>query len=250
MLSASGNVRMSTATAMNRRAMQEKQIGGYVYILTNECFRQYDRKLVKVGMTSGAPGRIGNLNTSCPENFKVFKLVRTEDDSYKEIEAEALDRLWDVRHYTKQCESTEFLHCTPKRALDVIKRIVKERGYQVSYSTIALGRSRNAIKSNTDRSGWKYRNGNFFLGVTEYGAAMLEKKGGKLYVVKKRSHIANVGGVKKIHSKTVAQMRKDYKAKISSRGILGCDVPCESMSEAAIFVRGTQTNGKKFWQKM
>ena len=38
--------------------------------------------------------------------------------------------------------------------------------------------------------------------------------------------------------------------KISSRGILGCDVLCASMSKAALFVRGSQTKGKVFWQKV
>lgn len=37
---------------------------------------------------------------------------------------------------------------------------------------------------------------------------------------------------------------------IPPRGILGCDVLCTSMSKAALFVRGSQTNGKAFWQKM
>ena len=45
-------------------------------------------------------------------------------------------------------------------------------------------------------------------------------------------------------------MCEGYKRQISPRGIPGYDVLCESMFEAAIFVRGTQTNGKKFWQKM
>ena len=233
-----------------RRTMRLRRKGGCVYILTNECFRPYDRRLVKVGKTSGSVGRIGTLNTSCPEDFRVYKLVRTEDDSYQEIETEVFRRMWNVRHFTKQCEPTEFLHCTPRRALDVIRRIVKERHYHVTYTTLNMGRSGSTIKSNTERTGRRFRNGMCFIGATEHGAAMLEKKGEKLYVIKKCSHIANVGGVKKIHSKTAAQMRKDYKAKISSRGILACDVPCASMSEAAIFVRGTQTNGKKFWQKM
>lgn len=235
---------------MKRETMSRRQQGGYVYILTNECFRQYDRKLVKVGMTSGAPGRIGNLNTSCPENFKVFKLVRTEDDSYKKIEKEVLDLLWDVRHYTKQCQPTEFLHCTPKRVLDVIRRIVAKRHYHVTYSTQKIGRSAATIKSNTDGTGRSYRNGTCFLGGMACGAAKLEKKGEKLFVIKKCSHIANVEQVKKIHSQRVEKMRRAYKDKISSLGILRCDVPCKSMSEAALFARGTQTNGKKFWQKM
>ena len=38
--------------------------------------------------------------------------------------------------------------------------------------------------------------------------------------------------------------------KISSRGILGCDVLCASMSKVALFVCGSQTDGKVFGQKM
>ena len=39
--------------------------------------------------------------------------------------------------------------------------------------------------------------------------------------------------------------------KISSRGILGCDVLCASMStKVALFVCGSQTAGKVFGQKM
>ena len=38
--------------------------------------------------------------------------------------------------------------------------------------------------------------------------------------------------------------------KISSRGILGCDVLSLSMFEAELFFCGCQVNGKGFWQKM
>lgn len=38
--------------------------------------------------------------------------------------------------------------------------------------------------------------------------------------------------------------------KISSRGILGCDVLCASMSKVVLFVCGSQTDGKVFGQKM
>ena len=230
--------------------MKRKRKGGCVYILTNECFRPYDGRLVKVGKTSGSVGRIGTLNTSCPEDFRVYKLVRTEDNSYQEIETEVFRRMWNVRHFTKQCEPTEFLHCTPRRALDVIRRIVKERHYHVTYTTLNMGRSGSTIKSNTERTGRRFRNGRCFIGGTASGAALMEKLDEKRYVVKKRSHIANVGNLKKLHSKRVVQMRKDYKRQISSRGILNCDVPCKSVSEAAKFVCGFQVNGNAFWHKM
>ena len=230
--------------------MKRKRKGGYVYVVTNECFRPYDKMIVKVGSASVAARRVGNLNTSCPENFKVHKLVQTKDDSYRKIETEVFRRMWNVRHFTKQCELTEFLHCTPKRVLEEIRRIVEERHYHVTYATLNMGRSGSTIKSNTERTGRRYKNGTCFIGGTVSGAALMEKLGEKQYVVKKRSHIANVGHEKKLFSQRVVQMRKDYKSQISSRGILGCDVLCASMSEAALFVCGCQVNGKVFWQKM
>ena len=230
--------------------MRLRRKGGCVYILTNECFRPYDRRLVKVGKTSGSVGRIGTLNTSCPEDFRVYKLVRTEDNSYQEIETEVFRRMWNVRHFTKQCEPTEFLHCTPRRALDVIRRIVKERHYHVTYTTLNMGRSGSTIKSNTERTGRRFRNGMCFIGGTVSGAALMERLDEKHYVVKKRSHIANVGNLKRLYSKRVVQMRKDYNRHISSRGILNCDVPCKSVSEAAKFVCGFQVNGNAFWHRM
>ena len=59
-----------------------------------------------------------------------------------------------------------------------------------------------------------------------------KRKGGYAYVVTKEC------------------FRQDYKRQISSRGILNCDVPCRSVSEAAKFVCGFQANGNVFWHKM
>lgn len=221
--------------------------GGYVYILTNECFRQYAAgPLVKVGKAKSPDARIGNLNTSCPENFKVYRLVRTEDNTYTKIETEIFNRLWDVRHYTKQGEPTEFLHCSPQQVLLEIMRIVQENNYNVTYSTLAIGRSAVAIRSNSNRTG---RNASCLISSMECGNAKIEKTETG-WIVKKRSHIANVRRMKKIFSQRVQVMRKQYKDKISSRGILMCDVPCASLSEAALFVLGCQTNGKTFWHEM
>ena len=44
--------------------------------------------------------------------------------------------------------------------------------------------------------------------------------------------------------------RQDYKRQISSRGILNCDVPCGSVSEAVKFVCNCQVNGNVFWHEM
>ena len=81
----------------------------YTVELIQKGLTLFDRPYLTKAKSPDA--RIGNLNTSCPENFKVYRLVRTEDNTYTKIETEIFNRLWDVRHYTKQGEPTEFLHC-------------------------------------------------------------------------------------------------------------------------------------------
>jgi len=121
---------------------------GYVYILTNPCIRSLKgKKVVKVGYTKDLPRRLGTLNTSVPENFKVDVLF--EVDNYKSLELWAKGYVGDSLR-TAEGSPTEFF----EQSADIVKnRILKccrHHGIKPIQldGSIYIGRSASAIRTN------------------------------------------------------------------------------------------------------
>lgn len=87
---------------------------GYVYILTNESFRE---DWVKIGKTIDMAKRLKSLNTTAlPLPFKVYATIKT--CKYEELEKiihKQIDRLTDLRIN----QSREFFNVHPAQALDI-----------------------------------------------------------------------------------------------------------------------------------
>lgn len=87
---------------------------GYVYILTNESFRE---DWVKIGKTTDMAKRLRSLNTTAlPLPFKVYATIKT--CKYEELEKiihKQIDRLTDLRIN----QSREFFNVHPAQALDI-----------------------------------------------------------------------------------------------------------------------------------
>ncbi|MCR4836266.1 MAG: GIY-YIG nuclease family protein [Bacteroidaceae bacterium] len=87
---------------------------GYVYIFTNDSFRD---DWVKIGKTTDLKGRLKTLfNTSLPLPFKIYATIQTT--KYEEVERiihKQIDRLTDLRIN----QNREFFNVHPTQALDI-----------------------------------------------------------------------------------------------------------------------------------
>ena len=94
--------------------MAEKE-PGYVYIFTNDSFRD---DWVKIGKTTNLKERLKTLfNTSLPLPFKIYATLRTV--KYEEVEKivhKQIDRLTDLRIN----QNREFFNVHPTQALDIL----------------------------------------------------------------------------------------------------------------------------------
>ena len=92
---------------------------GYVYILTNESFRE---DWVKIGKSS-RPVDIRSKeldNTAVPLPFSIYATLQTT--KYNEVEAlvhKTIDRLTDLRIR----QNREFFNVSPEMALDILRDI-------------------------------------------------------------------------------------------------------------------------------
>lgn len=88
---------------------------GYVYIFTNDSFRD---DWVKIGKTTNLKERLKTLfNTSLPLPFKIYATLRTV--KYEEVEKiihKQIDRLTDLRIN----QNREFFNVHPTQALDIL----------------------------------------------------------------------------------------------------------------------------------
>ena len=93
--------------------MADKQ-PGYVYIFTNDSFRD---DWVKIGKTTDLKGRLKTLfNTSLPLPFKIYATIQTT--KYEEVERiihKQIDRLTNLRIN----QNREFFNVHPTQALDI-----------------------------------------------------------------------------------------------------------------------------------
>lgn len=111
---------------------------GYVYIFTNDSFRD---DWVKIGKTKNIKERLKTLfNTSLPLEFKVYATLQTKKyEAVEKIIHKQIDRLTDLRIN----QNREFFNVHPAQALDifldqaqllddaVIMRYEKDKSYQI-----------------------------------------------------------------------------------------------------------------------
>ena len=87
---------------------------GYVYIFTNDSFRD---DWVKIGKTKNIKERLKTLfNTSLPLEFKVYATLQTQKyEAVEKIIHKQIDRLTDLRIN----QNREFFNVHPAQALDI-----------------------------------------------------------------------------------------------------------------------------------
>lgn len=114
---------------------------GYVYIFTNESFRD---GWVKIGKTQDIKRRLKDLdNTSCPLPFKVFATMKT----CKYNEAEELVQEF-IAHFNSDLRirpNREYFKVSPEEALKIfyqVKKVIDDAEIEV----FANGKSTNATK--------------------------------------------------------------------------------------------------------
>lgn len=88
---------------------------GYVYIFTNDSFRD---DWVKIGKTTDLKGRLKTLfNTSLPLPFKIYATLQTKKyEAIEKIVHKQIDRLTDLRIN----QNREFFNVHPTQALDIL----------------------------------------------------------------------------------------------------------------------------------
>ncbi len=93
--------------------MANKELG-YVYILTNDSFKE---DWVKIGKTTNLKERLRTLfNTSLPLPFKAYATLQTcKYEAIEKIIHKQIDRLTDLRIN----QSREFFNVHPSQALDI-----------------------------------------------------------------------------------------------------------------------------------
>lgn len=132
---------------------------GYVYVLSNKCVVSRNGKpVLKVGFTSNLPRRLGTLNTSAPENFKVVALFETA--KYKDLEKFSKEYI-NGALLTSDGSYTEFFD---KKLDYIIGRIKKcATDHRITLKKIDgskyVGRSESAIRRNlqdrrSNEKGW------------------------------------------------------------------------------------------------
>lgn len=153
---------------------------GYVYVLSNECVVSRNKKRVlKVGFTSNLPRRLGTLNTSAPENFKVEALFMT--DKYKDLEKVSKGYMKESLK-TRGGSTTEFF----EESLDTIVNRIKTAASHIHIKISKcdgskyVGRSSSAIIKNLNAAKTKAKKtvkskGNAWDNPTQLAKAILRK---------------------------------------------------------------------------
>lgn len=118
--------------------MAKEETIGYVYIFTNDSFKD---DWIKIGKTINIKERLTRLfNTSLPLEFKVYATLQTKKyEAIEKIIHKQIDRLTDLRVN----QNREFFNISPAQALDifldqakalddaVITRYIDGKPYQV-----------------------------------------------------------------------------------------------------------------------
>lgn len=94
---------------------------GYVYIFTNESFRE---GWVKIGKTQNISKRLNQLdNTSCPMPFDVYATLKTK--RYDEAEEFVHDFISHFNSDLRVRPNREYFKVNPEEALDILYKVMK-----------------------------------------------------------------------------------------------------------------------------
>jgi hypothetical protein len=94
---------------------------GYVYIFTNESFRE---GWVKIGKTQDIKKRLNQLdNTSCPMPFDVYATLKTK--RYDEAEEFVHDFISHFNSDLRVRPNREYFKVNPEEALDILYKVMK-----------------------------------------------------------------------------------------------------------------------------
>ena len=162
---------------------KNKNSDGYVYVLSNPCVKSRKGRVVfKVGITDDMPKRLGTLNTSVPENFRVVALYKT--NKYKDLERFVKEYLHSAIR-TEDGSSTEFYEAKLEYLVKRIEKCAKDHHFALEKKdgSVYVGRSADAIRRNLKKfkgGGWKNVNqlakalvGRFTPGKTPGGVIQL-----------------------------------------------------------------------------
>ena len=117
---------------------------GYLYVLSNKYLKNKDGlPIYKIGFAKDMPKRLGTLNTSMPDNFKVDRVYRTI--KYKELEDYVKKAFKGLSIKTEIGGSTEFYDmrlCEITAKIDSVRKLCDANREDGS---IYVGRSASAI---------------------------------------------------------------------------------------------------------
>ena len=111
--------------------MAKKEDIGYVYIFTNESFRE---GWIKIGKTKNIKKRLNDLdNTSCPLPFDVYATLKT--NRYEDAETFVHEFISHFNRDLRVRPNREYFKVSPKEALEIlyqVKRLMNEEGSEIT----------------------------------------------------------------------------------------------------------------------
>ena len=111
--------------------MAKKDDIGYVYIFTNESFRE---GWIKIGKTKNIKKRLNDLdNTSCPLPFDVYATLKT--NRYEDAETFVHEFISHFNRDLRVRPNREYFKVSPKEALEIlyqVKRLMNEEGAEIT----------------------------------------------------------------------------------------------------------------------
>ena len=111
--------------------MAKKDDVGYVYIFTNESFRE---GWIKIGKTKNIKKRLNDLdNTSCPLPFDVYATLKTP--RYEDAETFVHEYISHFNRDLRVRPNREYFKVSPKEALGIfyqVKRLMNEEGSEIT----------------------------------------------------------------------------------------------------------------------
>lgn len=111
--------------------MAKKEDIGYVYIFTNESFRE---GWIKIGKTKNIKKRLNDLdNTSCPLPFDVYATLKT--NRYEDAETFVHEFISHFNRGLRVRPNREYFKVSPREALEIlyqVKRLMNEEGAEIT----------------------------------------------------------------------------------------------------------------------
>lgn len=214
---------------------------GYVYILTNPSFRE---DWVKIGKSSREVDiRSKELdNTAVPLPFEIYATVKTS--KFNEIESSFHKILTDLADRRIR-KNREFFNIKPEEALEYLQKLAQLTDDAEVNSPMEEMKDSNTIAEENRKGKYIVTNpGPYYMknGIID---ATMEIQNDK-YVVLEGSKIdPNYYS----HEDLIKRKRIEYKDCVDELGeTIIKNIPFNSPSMAAEFVRGGASNGKYYWR--